>query len=150
MYVCMYVCMYLPIDAYFFCRCYEPFGACPNVRTFRKICKWSNVTYSQKSNCTARDWCQGSRVQCRTAGYKSVCIRKVLWPANSIRVFRGFLWSQGKYWVATQIPHCSALYASHGALSMVTSTLLSSCSLLNLESNLTSTKSFDGTKLKRN
>jgi hypothetical protein len=38
------------------------------------------------------------------------CIPKVLRPANSIKVFRGFPWSQSKCWVATQIPRCTACF----------------------------------------
>jgi hypothetical protein len=38
------------------------------------------------------------------------CIRKVLRLANSIKVFRGFPWSQGKCWVVTQIPRCTACF----------------------------------------
>jgi hypothetical protein len=39
--------------------------------------------------------------------------QKVLRPANPIKVFRGFPWSQSKRWVGTQIP--VALHASHAA-----------------------------------
>jgi hypothetical protein len=38
------------------------------------------------------------------------CIQKVLRPANLIKVFRGFPWSQSKCWVGTQIPRCTACF----------------------------------------
>jgi hypothetical protein len=38
------------------------------------------------------------------------CIRKFLRLANSIKVFRGFPWSQSKSWVGTQIPRCTACF----------------------------------------
>jgi hypothetical protein len=39
------------------------------------------------------------------------CIRMVLRTANSIKVFRGFPWSQSKCWVGTQIPRCTACFS---------------------------------------
>jgi hypothetical protein len=35
---------------------------------------------------------------------------KVLRPANSIKVFRGFPWSQSKCSICTQIPRCTACF----------------------------------------
>jgi hypothetical protein len=46
----------------------------------------------------------------RTAGYKSVRIRKVPWPATSVKIFQGFPWSQSNYWVDAQIPRCNACF----------------------------------------
>jgi hypothetical protein len=49
--------------------------------------------------------------KCRTAGYKSVRIRKVLRPANSIKVFRGFRRSleQMLSWYPNSTLHCMPL-----------------------------------------
>jgi hypothetical protein len=54
--------------------------------------------------------------------HKNICIRKVLRPANLIKVFHGFPWSQNKCELVPKF-HV-ALHASHAALPMVTLKIL--------------------------
>jgi hypothetical protein len=51
-----------------------------------------------------------SSLRKRKEDEKSVCIRKVLRPTNSIKVFRGFPWSQSNCWVGSQFPRCSVCF----------------------------------------
>jgi len=89
-------------------------------QTFQCVCLHTRTHISQlspvfltHSNTCAQHintrYCLTSRFVCLQAGLQSSCIRKVLRPANSIKIFLGSSQSYSKFSVGTQNPHCSPL-----------------------------------------
>jgi hypothetical protein len=134
--VCMCICMYLRMGIYNIRTRYRKlFGAHPKnlKRSFvKQICKM----FKQSSSHTGTN----SRVR-GDCWLESVCIRKVLRPANSIKVF---LVPRANAELVHKL-HV-ALHASHAALPMVTAKFRPTAALPMLDQNVTIMQPFQRAK----
>jgi hypothetical protein len=105
MYICKHICIHS------FRGCYTRFDAYPNYIQIKIFVKATYKCFERKKPAQIGTNVRARVFNAELLARSQFASGRFQRPANSIKVFRGFSWSQGKCWADTQIPCCTACFS---------------------------------------